>query len=184
MSALSRSVCVYCGSSPGSDPEHLRVASRLGELLAESNRTVVYGGSRMGPMGALAEGALSRGGRVVGIMPGFLKRLEIAHASLSELRIVEDMRARKHAMLTSSAAVMALPGGVGTFEELLEAITLKKLGVHAHPIILVNTRQFYAPLLGLFETAEREGFFANSASLYALVDTPNEAVRVLERELP
>jgi uncharacterized protein (TIGR00730 family) len=87
-------------------------------------------------------------------------------------------------MLTSSAAVIALPGGVGTFEELLEAITLKKLGVHAHPIILVNTRQFYAPLLGLFETAEREGFFANSASLYALVDTPNEAVRVLERELP
>jgi len=183
MSALSRSVCVYCGSSSGSDPEHLRVARRLGELLAESSRTVVYGGSRMGTMGALAEGALSRAGRVVGIMPGFLTRLEIAHRSLSELRVVEDMRARKHAMLTSSAAVIALPGGVGTFEELLEALTLKKLGVHQHPIILVNTRHYYAPLLALFETAEREGFWGGSASLYSLVDTPEDAIQVLDREM-
>jgi hypothetical protein len=120
---------------------------------------------------------------VVGIMPGFLTRLEIAHRSLSELRVVEDMRARKHAMLTSSAAVIALPGGVGTFEELLEALTLKKLGVHQHPIILVNTRHYYAPLLALFETAEREGFWGGSASLYSLVDTPEDAIQVLDREM-
>jgi len=184
MSALSRSVCVYCGSSAGSDEEHMRVARRLGELLAESSRTVIYGGSRMGTMGALAEGALSRRGHVVGIMPGFLQRLEIAHRSLTELRVVDDMRSRKHAMLTSSQAVVALPGGVGTFEELLEALTLKKLGAHAHPIIIVNTRQYYAPLLSLFVTAEREGFFAREASLYSVVETPEEALDMLDRVMP
>ena len=179
---ISRSVCVYCASSNGVDPAHMKVARHLGEMLAKKGCTVIYGGSRMGTMGALAEGALGSGGRVIGIMPGFLDRLEIAHGALSELRVVEDMRTRKHAMMASSSAVIGLPGGAGTLEELLEAITLRKLGVHAHPIILVNTNHFYEPLLELFAGTEREGFFPTPSRYFYVVDTPEEAIRRLEQE--
>ena len=103
-------------------------------------------------------GALSRGGRVIGELPKFLRDMELSHDGLSELQIVEDMRTRKHLMLSQSEAVVALPGGCGTFEELLEAITLKRLGIFLGPIVIVNTRDFYAPLLALFEAAIRERF--------------------------
>ncbi len=184
MSNLLQPVCVYCASSTGADPVHMEVARRLGELLADHRYPVVYGGSRMGTMGALAEGALSRAGHVLGILPGFLERLEIAHESLSELRLVEDMRARKHAMLNNSSAVIALPGGCGTFEELLEAITLRKLGVHSHPIVIVNTHGFYDAFLALMASAEQEGFLSPGLGLYIVVDTPEAAVAVIAAQLP
>ncbi len=183
MSELLRSVCVYCASSAGVDPEHLRVARCLGERLAQRGFAVVYGGSRMGTMGALAAGALSCGGRVVGILPDFLRRLEIAHESLSELRVVDNMRTRKLAMLASSIAVVALPGGTGTFEELLEAITLRKLGLHRHPIVIVNTKGFYTPLLALLETAVGEGFLSIKEPLWMVVETPEAAVDAIEEAL-
>jgi len=184
MSDVSRTVCVYCASSDGKDPEHLRVARRLGELLAEQKYSLVYGGSRMGAMGAVADGALSRGGHVTGVMPDFLRRLELAHNALSELHLVDDMRTRKHRMLTSSCAVIALPGGCGTFEELLEAITLRKLGVHRHPILIVNTAGFYAPLLELFDSARQSGFLAGDEDLWTVVPTAEAAVAQLTRLIP
>lgn len=157
-SALERAVCVYCASSSSCDPEYHAGARRLGELLADDGRPVVYGGSRVGSMGAVAAGALSRGGRVIGILPQFLKDMELSHDGLTELHIVEDMRTRKHLMLSRAEAVVALPGGCGTFEELLEVITLKRLGIFLGPIVIVNTRSFYAPLFALFESAVRERF--------------------------
>jgi hypothetical protein len=154
----ARTVCVYCASSVDAHAEYRDAARELGRLLAEDGRTIVYGGSRSGSMGALAAGALAAGGRVVGILPGFLRDLEIAHDGLTELHIVEDMRTRKHLMLSRSEAVVALPGGCGTLEELLEAITLKRLGVYAGPIVLVNTRGYFDALQAVFEAAVRERF--------------------------
>jgi uncharacterized protein (TIGR00730 family) len=170
---------VYCASSNGLVDDYIDVARRLGLLLAANDYGLIYGGSRMGAMGAVADAALSQGGYVVGVMPDFLQRLELAHQSLSEFHIVEDMRARKHQMLAGSQAVIALAGGCGTFEELLEAVTLKKLGVHRHPIIIVNTRNYYAPLLAQFEAAAREGFLVLKDPLWDVVQTPEEAVALL-----
>jgi uncharacterized protein (TIGR00730 family) len=177
---LARAVCVYCASSGSCDPEYHALARRTGELLATAGRPVVYGGSRVGSMGAVADGALSRGGRVIGVLPKFLRDMELSHDGLTELQVVEDMRTRKHLMLSQSEAVVALPGGCGTFEELLEAITLKRLGIFLGPIVIVNTRDFYAPLLALFDAAIRERFMdERHRDIWQVVATPDEILPAL-----
>ena len=126
-------------------------------------------------MGALADGALSVGGRVVGILPRFMDELEWGHPGLSELQLVEDMRTRKHIMLTRSQAAIALPGGSGTLEELLEAVTLKRLGLYFHPIVLVNTRGFFDPLVEQFARAVEERFMdPRHLQMWQVVATPDE----------
>lgn len=126
-------------------------------------------------MGALAEGALERQGRVVGVLPRFMEELEWGHSALSELRIVEDMRTRKHVMLSESDAVVALPGGSGTLEELLEVITLKRLAIWHHPIIIVNTKEYFRPLLEMMDAAVREAFMdERHLSMWQVVATPEE----------
>jgi len=168
-----RSVCVYCASSGSCDLAFHDAARRLGVTLADAGFTVVYGGSSLGSMGALAEGVLSRGGRIVGVMPRFMADLEWAHDRLSELHLVDDMRTRKHEMLSRSQAVVALPGGSGTLEELLEAITLKRLGIYLDPIVLVNTRSFFDPLLALLERAVEERFMdPRHLAMWQVVDEP------------
>lgn len=144
-------VCVYCASSQECDPHYHEVARRLGGLLAASGCTVVYGGGSAGSMGAVADGALSAGGEVIGILPKFMADLEWGHPGLTRLELVEDMRERKHRLLTGSDAVVALPGGCGTLEELFEAITLKRLGLYFNPIILLDTDGFYRPLQTFME---------------------------------
>jgi uncharacterized protein (TIGR00730 family) len=177
---LARAVCVYCASSGSCDPEHHALARRLGELLADDGRTVVYGGSRVGSMGAVADGALSRGGRVIGVLPRFLKEMEISHDGLTELHVVEDMRTRKHMMLSQAEAVVALPGGCGTFEELLEAMTLKRLGIFLGPIVIVNSGGYYDPLLALFDGAIRERFMdERHRSLWQVVDGAEGVLQAL-----
>ena len=174
-------VCVYCASSGSCDPAYHESARRLGELLAVAGCTIVYGGSRNGSMGALANGALERGGRVVGVLPSFLQELEIAHASLSELHIVDDMRTRKHRMLANSDAVVALPGGCGTFEELLEAISLKRLGLYLGPIVIVNVSGYYAPLIALLDAAIDQKFMApRHRDMWTVVDGPDEVLPALQ----
>ena len=153
-----RRVCVYCASSELCDKSFKSEAYRLGELLAENGTRIVYGGGRCGLMGQLASGALARGGHVIGIMPRFMQELEWGHPGLTELEIVEDMRERKHRMLTGSDAAIALPGGCGTLEELLEAITLKRLGIYLRPIIIVNMRGYFDPLLEMLDRAAQERF--------------------------
>lgn len=155
---MTSSICVYCASSQRCAPEYHDAARELGAILADSGHTIVYGGGAVGSMGALADGALARGGKVVGILPKFMQELEWGHPRLTELRIVEDMRVRKHLMLSQSQGLVALPGGSGTLEELFEALTLKRLGLYVYPIVLVNTRNYFAPLLQLLEHAVAERF--------------------------
>ena len=155
---LERSVCVYCASSQSCATVYHDAARRLGGVLADAGLTVVYGGGATGSMGAVANGALARGGRVVGVLPRFMAELEWGHDRLSELHLVDDMRTRKHEMLSRSQGVVALPGGSGTLEELLEAISLKRLGIFLGPIVLVNTSGFFDPLLALLGSAVAERF--------------------------
>lgn len=177
-----RAVCVYCASSRTAHPEYREAASRLGETLAVRGITVVYGGGGKGSMGALADGALSKGGRVIGILPRFMADLEWGHPGISELRLVEDMRTRKHMMLTGAQAAIALPGGCGTLEELFEAITLKRLGLFLGPIVLVNTRGFFRPLLQLLSHTVAEHFMdARHALMWQVVAEPEEVPDALER---
>jgi uncharacterized protein (TIGR00730 family) len=175
-----RSVCVYCASSRSADPEYRSAAQRLGEVLAAAGIAIIYGGGAVGSMGALADGALAKGGRVVGILPRFMADLEWGHRGLTELELVDDLRARKHLMLTRSDAAIALPGGSGTLEELLEAITLKRLGLYLNPIVLVNTRDFFAPLLTLFARAVEERFMdPRHLTMWQVVARPEEVPAAL-----
>src|SRR3569623_1089160 len=170
-------VCVYCASSAHCDPAFREAAYRLGEILADAMCTLVYGGGAIGLMGAVADGALSRGGDVVGIIPRFMTEVEWQHPGVANLEIVEDMRERKHRLLTGSDAVVAMPGGCGTLEELFEAITLKRLGIYFNPIVLLNTRRFYDPLQSFMQTVVDERFLNREhADMWSLVDTPEDVL--------
>ena len=184
-SAIGRAVCVYCASSRIADPDYRTAAQRLGEVLALQGVAIVYGGGAVGSMGALADGALARGGRVIGILPRFMADLEWGHRGLTELELVEDLRARKHLMLSRSDAAIALPGGSGTLEELLEAITLKRLGLYLKPIVLVNTRGFFAPLVALLNHAVEERFMdTRHLEMWQVVDRPEDVPGALATAPP
>lgn len=180
-----RSVSVYCASSSSCHGEYHDVARRLGALLAGCGATIVYGGGRVGSMGALAEGSLSAGGRIVGVIPRFMQDLEWGHGGLTELKVVEDMRARKHEMLTRASAVVALAGGCGTLEELFEAITLKRLGLYLGPIIIVNTRHYYDPLVQLMGDSVSERFMdERHRDMWRVVATPEEVPQAILDAVP
>src|SRR5437773_1816276 len=172
---IERTVCVYCASSRLAHPDYRAAARRLGEVLAAQGVGIVYGGGAVGSMGALADGALSHGGRVTGILPRFMAEREWGHKGLTDLQLVEDLRTRKHMMLTLSQAAIALPGGSGTLEELLEAITLKRLGLYLNPIVLVNTRGFFTPLLEVLTRAVEERFMdPRHLMMWQVVASPEE----------
>jgi uncharacterized protein (TIGR00730 family) len=176
---------VYCASSHGCDAEYHQVARRLGGLLAEAGCCIVYGGGRAGSMGALAEGALAAGGRVVGVIPKFMVDLEWGNDDLSELHVVEDMRTRKHEMLTRASAVVALAGGTGTLEELFEAITLKRLGLFLGPIVIVNTRGYYDPLLAQLDGAIARRFMdPRHGEMWTVVARAEEVLPAIESSAP
>jgi len=180
LAPIERTVCVYCASSRSSHPDYRAAARRLGEVLAAEGVGIVYGGGAVGSMGALADGALARGGRVIGILPRFMADLEWGHKGLTDLQLVEDLRTRKHVMLTLSQAAIALPGGSGTLEELLEAITFKRLGLYLNPIVLVNTRGFFTPLIEQLARAVEERFMDQRHLLmWQVVATPEEVPAAL-----
>jgi uncharacterized protein (TIGR00730 family) len=151
-------ICVFCGSRPGDRPEYLDAARQLGRLLAERRIGLVYGGASVGVMGALANAVLRGGGEVIGVIPEALVQRELAHDHLTELRVVDSMHERKALMAELSDAVIALPGGFGTFEELFETITWSQLGIHRKAIGVLNVGGFYNGLLSLMEHAIEEGF--------------------------
>ncbi len=171
-----KAICVYCGASPGTDPGFLALASRVGGLLAERGISVVYGGGRVGLMGAVADGALAAGGRVTGVMPKGLFEREIAHRDLSELRVVGSMHERKALMADLSDGFMTLPGGFGTFDELCEIITWTQLGLHNKPIGIVNHAGFYDPLLAMFDRSVASGFIRQEFRDRILVEVSPEAL--------
>jgi uncharacterized protein (TIGR00730 family) len=149
-------LCVFCGSNTGADPAYAESARRMGQLLADRGVTVVYGGGRVGLMGALADAALEAGGAVIGVIPEALRRREVAHERLTELHVVHTMHERKQRMADLSDGFIALPGGFGTFEEFCEVLTWSQLGLHAKPCGLLNVKGYYAGLLALFDHAVAE----------------------------
>jgi uncharacterized protein (TIGR00730 family) len=170
-------ICVYAASSNQVAPEFHDAAFQLGESLAKAGHSIVYGGGSQGLMGALANGALKHQGKVIGILPKFMADLEWGHTGLTHLDLVEDMRERKHKLLTDSDAVIALPGGCGTLEELFEAITLKRLGIYFNPIILLNTKNFYVPLQAFMQQVIDEKFMnAEHHAMWSLVDSVEEVL--------
>lgn len=151
-------VCVFCGSNDGADAVYRAEATRLGSLLAARGFGLVYGGASIGLMAAVADAALAGGAPVIGVLPSVLKDREVAHSRLTELHYVETMHQRKALMADRAAAFIALPGGFGTLDELLEILTWAQLGIHAKPCLLVNTRGYFDGLLRFLDHALTEGF--------------------------
>lgn len=153
-----KAVCVYCGSSPGVRPDYAAAAETLAKALARRNNTLVYGGSSKGVMGKLADAALASGGHVVGVIPQSLVDKEVAHEGLHELRVVASMHERKALMAELSDGFIALPGGFGTLEEIIETLTWAQLGFHAKPCGVLNVSGYFDPLLRFVAHAVEEGF--------------------------
>ncbi len=175
-----RTVCVYCASSERTPALYHDAATRLGRHLAGEGFGIVYGGGATGSMGRVANAALAAGGKVTGVVPRFMDDLEWGHRSLSELHVEDDMHQRKRLMLELSDAAVALPGGCGTFEELLEAITWKRLGLFLGPIAIVNVNGFYDPLADLLARSIAERFMdERHAAMWSVVSQPEEVAGAL-----
>jgi hypothetical protein len=183
---MLHTVCVFCAANPGADPVYVEQARAMGRFLAESGRRLVYGGGRTGLMGALAEGALGAGGEVIGIMPRHLVDREVAHTGLSELRVVGSMHERKALLAELSDGFLAMPGGLGTLEELFEVWTWGQLGLHRKPYGLLEVAGFYAPLLTFLDHAVSAGFIRREYRELLVVDTdPGALISRMETvELP
>ena len=151
-------VCVYCGSRPGADPAFAEAARRLGARLAREGLGLVTGGGSVGLMGVVADAALAGGGTAVGVIPGALAEREIGHAALTELRVVDTMHERKATMAGLADAFVALPGGIGTLEEIAEVLTWTGLGLHAKPCALLNVGGYYDPFVAWLDDAAAQGF--------------------------
>ncbi|WNB17699.1 LOG family protein [Marivirga arenosa] len=164
-------IAVFCGSSAGIDPYFEQEAFRLGQLLTEKNIGLVYGGAKIGLMGAVAEGALDKGGEVIGVIPDFLQTKEVAHNDLSEMIVVKSMHERKLKMHDLSDGFIALPGGFGTMEELFEILTWAQLGLHHKPIGLLNIKEFYQPLLAMIQGMNKQDFLKTINKDMLLQDT-------------
>ncbi len=178
-------ITVYASASSVLEPVYNHAATELGHIIADMGCDIVYGGGGIGLMGKLADAALQKGGRVYGVIPGFLDGLEQAHTELTEKQVVTDMRVRKQQMLERGDAVVALPGGSGTFEELFEALTLKRLGQYLGPVILVNTNQYYARLIEFLEQAVTEGFMAEQhLQMWSVIDSPKQLAEALTNAAP
>ena len=177
-----KSICVYCGSSPGTDPKFMEEAVRCGTLIAQAGLTLVYGGGRVGLMGAVADAALAAGGRVTGVMPADLVSQEIAHTGLTELRVVTSMHERKLAMAELSDAFLCLPGGPGTFEEIFEQWTWALLGIHAKPCGFVNVSGYYDLMRATIQQMADKGFIAQAyVDMLLYADTSADALNRFAR---
>jgi uncharacterized protein (TIGR00730 family) len=174
-----RRVCVFCGASAGRDPRYADVAAAVGGSLAKRGIELVYGGGRVGLMGALADGALAAGGRVTGVIPAGLVDRELAHPGISEMRIVTTLHQRKAAMSDLSDAFIALPGGLGTLEELAEVLSWAQLELHAKPVGALDIGGFFRPFVAYLDHVAAEGFVAASHRDLLIVD--DDLDRLLER---
>ncbi|MNX54609.1 LOG family protein YvdD [compost metagenome] len=162
-------ITVFCGSSFGTEAIYKEQATLLGETFAKENIELVYGGANVGLMGALADGVLNNGGKVIGVLPNFLRSKEIAHLGLTELILVESMHERKTKMNDLCDGVMALPGGFGTLEELFEMLTWAQLGLHKKPIAILNINGFYDSLIELTKTMVEKGLLKEANQKMLLV---------------
>jgi uncharacterized protein (TIGR00730 family) len=176
-----RRVAVYCGSADGNDPAYRAEAAALGEAIAAAGLGLVYGGARVGLMGAVADAALAGGAEVIGVLPDVLAGSEIAHPGLTSLELVATMHERKARMAELADGFLILPGGYGTMEELLEIVTWAQLKLHAKPCILINTANYWDGLLGFLDTAVNAGFLkARNRALLQVAASAGDAVGLLK----
>ena len=176
-----RRLCVFCGSTTGTDPRYRHAAAELGRLLASRGLGLVFGGGSVGLMGVVADAALAEGGDVVGVIPHALAARELAHRDVGDMRVVPSMHARKALMAELSDGFVALPGGLGTLEELFEIATWGQLGIHRKPVGVLNVAGYYDPLTALLDHAVAEGFV--SAENRRLVVVDDSAASLLDRLL-
>jgi uncharacterized protein (TIGR00730 family) len=170
-------VTVYASSSNALAPEYYDAAARLGTVLGRASLEIVYGGGGVGLMRAMADSALAEGAHVHGVIPHFLNTVEHGHKSLSRLEVVSDMRERKQRMIADSHAVVSLPGGSGTFEEVFEVLTLKRLGLFLGPVVLVNTRRYFDRFVDFLQHSVNEHFMSEKhLQMWSLVDEPEDVL--------
>jgi len=180
-----RRVCVFCGSSPGRDPRHAEAAAALARALAARGLSLVYGGGSVGLMGVLADHALAAGADVIGVIPQALAARELAHRRVADMRVVPTMHARKALMADLADGFVALPGGIGTFEELFEIVTWAQLGIHRKPVGVLNVTGYYDPLVALLQHADAAGFiWARGRELVAVEEDPDRLLDRLARYQP
>ena len=176
---MLKRICVFCGSSPGTQEIYVQTAQEVGRLLCRRGIELVYGGGKVGLMGAVADACLAEGGRVIGIIPQMLVDKEVAHRGLSELRVVQTMHERKALMADLADAFVALPGGFGTWDELCEVLTWSQLGLHRKACAVLNVNGYYDPLLAMADRATADGFVKPVFRELLLADT--DPVRLLDR---
>jgi uncharacterized protein (TIGR00730 family) len=183
---MAKRIGVFCGSSCGAHPGYAEAARALARHLADRGIGIVYGGGKVGLMGALADAALASGGEIIGVIPRSLESKELAHTGLPDLRVVGSMHERKALMAELSDAFIALPGGYGTFEEFCEVLTWTQLGFHRKPCGILNVKGYYDPLLKLFDHAVAEGFVKTAHRVMVLADSDHEALvkNLLDYKLP
>ena len=178
-------VCVFCGSSEGSRPEYAEAARRMGEELAYRGIGLVYGGGRVGLMGAVADAALAAGGRVVGVIPDALVSREVGHGGLTEMHVVGSMHERKKLMADLSDGFVALPGGYGTLEEFFEVLSWSQLSIHSKPCALLDVAGYWEPLIALFDQTVAEGFVRpDHRSLVLAGEDPGKLLDRMEGHVP
>jgi len=178
-------ICIYSGSNLGCRPEYKEVAKALGKVICENQLELVYGGSKIGLMGEVANEVLRNKGQVIGVMPRGLFSKEMVHENLTKLIEVNNMHERKHTMAELSDGFIALPGGLGTFEELFEILSWAQLGIHKKPIALLNVSNFFDPLLNMLQNTCAEGFMRKSNIKLLLVsENPSELIRMMESYTP
>ena len=182
---MINSVCVFCGSSDRLNNNYIEAAYQLGNLLARRNLQLIYGAGSTGLMGALAEGALHGGGKVIGVIPALFNTPVLAHAKLTRLEVVNSIHERKARMIALGDAFIALPGGFGTFEELFEVLTWAQIGLHNKPVGLLNTLGYFDPLLGAIQHARQEGFiYEEHHSLFTCSSYAEELLEALANYQP
>ena len=175
------SICVYCGSSSRADKAFLDAASRLGRLIAESGRTIIYGGGKLGLMGRVAQGGLAGGGTVIGIIPEHLYKVEVQNEDVTELLVVDTMHTRKAEMVRRADAFCVLPGGIGTLDELVEILTWRQLELHDKPVVVVNQNGYFEPFRALLEHLVAHDFAGPSLIGFArFVDSVDDVLPLLE----
>ena len=182
---MIKTLCVFCASSSKVEIEYIEASKKLADICVDNDIHVLYGGGAVGLMGAMASRIIEKKGKITGIIPDFMKEMEWAHEDVKEMIIVEDMRERKKRMIENVDAVVALPGGVGTLEELLEVITLKQLGRFAKPIIIINTKGFYNSLIQLFdEMVEKKFMHTYHRQIWSIINDPSELAEALQKSTP
>ena len=174
-----RSAAVFCGSRVGADPAYAEAAAELGRGLGAAGITLIYGGGRIGLMGVIADAVLAAGGQVHGVIPDFLQRREVAHAGVARMEFTPSMHTRKARMFELADAFVVMPGGLGTFDEMIEVVTWRQLGLHDKPILVCDVAGWARPLLGALEAAVRDGFADTSA--LALYETLPDVPALLSR---